>query len=382
MSEPASGPLSGIRVLDLTRVVMGPFATQILADQGADVVMLEAASGDTNRFMGPGPHPELSGIALNMLRNKRSVQVDLKDPAQVELVQALIRKADVLVATMRPGVLTRLGLDYDTVSALNPDIVYCQAQGWPLDSELADSPAYDDIIQAAVGVGDMMQRVAGEPRLLPTIFADKVCGLAVAQCVTAALFHRERTGEGQHVEVPMTQAMTAFMLAEHGAGAIPEPPLASGKQPATGYSRIMSPHRRPQRTADGYVQMLPYAPAQFARIFADAGEDDLASDPRLVDLTTVIAHADELYEELARVALSRTTEQWLAYCTEAGIPATALASLQDLVDGLEVQEHPVAGSYRVLPMIANFSRTPATVNRSAPLIGQHTDEATDRGLWP
>lgn len=179
----------------------------------------------------------------------------------------------------------------------------------------------------------------------------------------------------------MVQAMTAFMLAEHGAGAILEPPLTSGTQPATGYSRIMSSHRRPQRTADGYIQMLPYAPEQFARFFADAGEEALATDPRLSDLATVIAHADELYEELSRVALSRTTEHWLSYCSQAGIPATPLTTLQDLVDGLEVREHPVAGNYRVLPMIANFSRTPGAINRSAPLIGQHTDEATDRGLW-
>ncbi|HNI69961.1 MAG TPA: CoA transferase, partial [Marmoricola sp.] len=312
MAQPRPGPLHGIRVLDLTRVVMGPFATQILADQGADVVMIEAAEGDTNRSMGPGPHPQLSGISLNLLRNKRSVCLDLKDPNDAELLRSLVKKADVLVATMRPGALTRLGLDYQSVQALKPDIIYCQAQGWPLDSPDADAPAYDDIIQAAVGVGDMMQRVTGEPRLLPTIFADKVCGLVVAQAVTAALLHRERTGSGQHVEVPMVQAMTAFMLAEHGAGAIPEPPLGGNDQPATGYSRILSPNRRPQRTADGWIQMLPYGPTQFAQLFTDAGELQWATDPRLANLTAVIAHADELYAELARVARSRTTAEWLA----------------------------------------------------------------------
>ena len=381
MAQPRPGPLHGIRVLDLTRVVMGPFATQILADQGADVVMIEAAEGDTNRSMGPGPLPQLSGISLNLLRNKRSVCLDLKDPNDAELLRSLVKKADVLVATMRPGALTRLGLDYQSVQALKPDIIYCQAQGWPLDSPDADAPAYDDIIQAAVGVGDMMQRVTGEPRLLPTIFADKVCGLVVAQAVTAALLHRERTGSGQHVEVPMVQAMTAFMLAEHGAGAIPEPPLGGNDQPATGYSRILSPNRRPQRTADGWIQMLPYGPTQFAQLFTDAGELQWATDPRLANLTAVIAHADELYAELARVARSRTTAEWLAYCSRVGIPATRLAGLQDLVDDLPIAEHPIAGSYRVLPLLANFDQSPAGPHRSAPLIGQDTAEATDPDFW-
>jgi len=381
MNLTPTGPLAGIRVVDLTRVVMGPFATQILADQGADVVMIEAAEGDTNRSMGPGPHPQLSGVALNLLRNKRSICVDLKDPEAAAVVAALISQADVVVATMRPGALIRLGLDYESVTRLRPDIVYCQAQGWPLDSPNAEAPAYDDIVQAAVGVGDMMQRVTGEPRLLPTIFADKVCGLVVAQAVTAALFHRSRTGEGQHVEVPMTQAMTAFMLAEHGAGAIPEPPLRQGDRPATGYSRIMSSHRKPQRTLDGWIQMLPYAPAQFARLFADAGEERLAGDPRLADLPTVIEHADELYEEVARIALGRTTRAWLDYCQNVGIPATALATLQDLVDHLDLRTHPIAGDYRALPQIANFSRTPSNLHRSAPLIGQDTAEATAAGFW-
>ncbi len=360
---------------------MGPLATQVLADQGADVVMIEAAEGDTNRSMGPGPHPELSGISLNLLRNKRSVSIDLKDPAHRDLLDSLITKADVLVATMRPAVLQRLDLDYDSVCRLRPDIVYCQAQGWPLGTPLQDAPAYDDIVQAAVGVGEMMQRVSGEPRLLPTIFADKVCGLVIAQAVTAALFHRARTGQGQHVEVPMTQAMTAFMLSEHGAGAIAEPPISAANQPATGYSRIMSTHRKPQRTADGHVQLLPYSPEQFARLFADNGESALAHDPRLSSLAAVIKHADELYKELARIAIRRTTQEWLDYCSSVGIPAVALASLQDLVDGLELSQHPVAGSYRTLPMTANFSATPSQVRRPAPLIGEHNTEAWAGQIW-
>ena len=207
------GPLTGVRVLDLTRVVMGPLATQMLADQGADVILVEAPGGDTNRVMGPGPHPELSGVALNLLRNKRSVDIDLKSSEGIDVARRLIETCDVVVATMRPHVLTRLGLDYESVRAINPSVVYCQAQGFPLSSPRANEPAYDDIIQAASGVSDMMERVWGSPALLPTIFADKICGLVMAQAIVAALFHRERTGEGQHVEVPMQQATQAFMLA-------------------------------------------------------------------------------------------------------------------------------------------------------------------------
>jgi len=382
MSETSTGPLSGVRVLDLTRVVMGPFATQILADQGADVVMVEASGGDTNRVMGPGPTPEFSGVALNILRNKRSVGLDLKDPEHAAAVRRLVAECDVVVATMRPGALRRLGLDYESVRRLNPEVVYAQAQGWPLGSELEDAPAYDDIIQTATGIGDMMARVGGEPSLLPTIMADKVCGLAVAQAVTAALFHKERTGQGQHVEVPMVQAMTAFMLAEHGAGAIPEPPTPQGDLPATGYPRVMTPDRKPRRTADGWMQILPYSPQQFLALFRAAGHDEFDDDPRFTSLASMIRHAHEVYPLMVDVVRQRTTQEWLDFCAEAGIPAVAMATLQDLVDGLPLAEHPVAGAYRTLPPTANFARTPAGVRRPAPGIGEHTAQAlAETSIW-
>jgi crotonobetainyl-CoA:carnitine CoA-transferase CaiB-like acyl-CoA transferase len=381
-TEQATGPLSGVRVVDLSRVVMGPFATQILADQGADVVMIEAAGGDTNRVMGPGPAPQFSGVALNILRNKRSVSLDLKDGDQAAIVRRLITEADVVVATMLPGTLRRLGLDYASVRDLNPEVVYCQAQGWPLGSEAEDFPAYDDIIQSAVGVGDMMQRVAGEPALLPTIFADKVCGLAVAQAVTAALYHRARSGRGQHVEVPMVQAMTAFMLAEHGSGAIAEPPTPQGDLPATGYPRVMTPERRPQQTADGWIQILPYHPKHFLAIFADAGETALLNDPRFSSLAEAIKHAAELYPLMREVVKRRTTKEWLDFCRRSGIPAVRMATLQDLVDDLPLADHPVAGRYRTLPPTANFALTPASIRRPAPAIGEDTDAAlSGETIW-
>ena len=374
MPESPTGPLSGVRVVDLSRVVMGPFATQVLADQGADVVMIEAAAGDTNRVMGPGPVPQFSGIALNLLRNKRSISLDLKDAEQAVVVRQLIAEADVVVATMLPRSLRGLGLDYESVKAINPQIVYCQAQGWALGSGDEDLPAYDDIIQAAVGVGDMVARVSGEPALLPTILADKVCGLAIAQAVSAALFHKARTGEGQHVEVPMVQAMTAFMLAEHGAGAIPEPPTPQGDQPATGYPRVMTPERRPQRTKDGWIQILPYHPGHFLKIFVDLGETQLLDDPRFSSLAEAIKHAHELYPIFRAMVPRRTTQEWLDFCRRESIPAVPMVTLQDLVDGLPLAEHPTAGTYRVLPVTANFAATPAGVRRPAPAIGEQTQQ--------
>ncbi|MEG9225408.1 CaiB/BaiF CoA transferase family protein [Aeromicrobium sp. Sec7.5] len=369
-----TGPLSGVRILDLTRVVMGPLATQVLADQGADVILVEAPGGDTNRVMGPGPHPELSGIALNLLRNKRSIDIDLKSEEGREIIRALVPECDVVVATMRPQVLRRLGLDYESLKLLKPDLVYCQAQGFPLDSARAEEPAYDDIIQAASGVADMVERVTGEPSLLPTIFADKVCGLVMAQAIVAALFHRERTGHGQHVEVPMQQATAAFMLAEHGSGAIPEPPIAEGGRPAAGYPRVLSPERRPHPTKDGLVHLFPYLPKHYARLFAAAGVEGAEHDERYVDQRATLVNSDSLYREVRKYGPTRTTEEWLEFCRAEGIPATKVATLQGLVDELELTQHPTVGRYRLVPQMANFSRTPGGLRRDAPMIGEHTDE--------
>lgn len=371
------GPLSGVRVLDLTRVVMGPLATQILGDQGADVILVEATGGDTNRVMGPWPHPELSGIALNLLRNKRSVDIDLKSDAGQHFVRRLVATCDVVVATMRPQALRKLGLDYASVQQLKPDIVYCQAQGFPLASDRAEEPAYDDVIQAACGVSDVMERIYGEPGLMPTIFADKVSGLVIAQAVTAALFHKARTGEGQHVEVPMQQAVSSFMLTEHGSGAIVQPPIHQEGFPAAGYPRILSPERRPHRTSDGQIHMFPYQPKHYDALFKEAGLPGVDNDPRFINKRATLENSDSLYRDVRKICLLRTTDQWLDFCREAGIPSTKVFTIQDLVDELPIAQHPEAGQYRVISAMANFSATPTSLRRPAPLIGQHTSEITE-----
>lgn len=371
-TTPTDGPLAGIRILDLTSVIMGPYATQILADQGADVIVIEPAGGDTNRLMGAGPHPQLSGISLNLMRNKRSVTLDLKSESALSTARRLVATCDAVVASYRPGALARMGLDYQSVRRIRPDIVYCQGQGFPLDSPRADEPAYDDIIQAASGMADVSAKVAQRPSLLPTIWADKVCGLIMAQAATAALVHRERTGEGQHVEVPMVDAARSFVLVEHGAAAIPEPAVG----PA-GYQRILSPFRRPQRTADGWINVLPYSPDHYRALFAEAGRSDLVDDPRYADRRAAIKNSDTLYRDVESVLADRTTAEWLAFCSRAGIPASAVATLEEILAELPLADHPVAGTFRLTPPAARFSGMPAALRRPAPLIGGDTAEVLD-----
>lgn len=368
-----SGPLAGTRVLDLTRVVMGPLATQILADQGAEVILVEDPRGETSRVMGPGPHPELSGVALNLLRGKRSVALDLADPSSTPLLHRLVATCDVVVTTMRPRALRKLGVDYESLAAVRSDLVYCQAQGFATGSGSEDEPAYDDVIQAATGVVELMERAHGQPGLMPTILADKVSGLAIAQAVTAALFHRARTGEGQRVEVAMEQAFTAFLLCEHGAGAIAIPEIAEPGAPAAGYGRLLAPDRRPHPTKDGLILLLPYRPADFDALFREVGRPGREDDPRLADQRTVVRHTPELYAEVRDICRLRTTAEWGEFCARVGIPMVPIARLADVIESLPVHEHPVAGRYRSTPVTALFDRTPATPGGPAPLTGQDTD---------
>ncbi len=359
-------PLVGIRVIDASSVVMGPLATQILADLGADVIVIEDRRGDTNRAMGPGRHPDLSGVSMNLMRNKRSVGLDIKSEAGYDVLGRLVAGADVFVTNLRPGSRRRARLTYDDLRPFRPDLVYCAAAGYRADSDQADAPAYDDIIQAASGVVDLAQRVGLPPVLIPTLIADKVAGMAIANAVTAALFHRERTGEGQDISIAMIDVMRSFMLVEHGASAIPEPPVGP-----PGYSRILTPERRPQRTLDGLINVLPYDRQHYDALFAMGGRVDLVDDPRLATRQSRIANGETLYRDAAAVLATRTTAEWLDVLGKAGIPATAIATLDDLIADLPVAEHPHAGSYRVTPALVGEFDGAEVVRRPAPLHGEH-----------
>jgi len=359
----------GIRVLDLTSVVMGPMATQILGDLGADVITVESARGETNRAMGPGPHSALSGTSLNLLRSKRNIALDLTHPDGHDVFMRLAATCDVFVTNLRPSSLGRLRLTYDEIRYARPDVVYCQAHGFPTDTDRANDPAYDDIIQSATGVADAARRAYGEPRLVPILVADKVAGLTIVYAVLAALFHRERSGEGQHIEVPMTQAMTAFMLVEHGAGGVSQPPTG----PA-GYQRILTPERRPQRTADGWINVLPYSRQQYDTLFAAGGREDLLGDARYADGRARIANSDFLYQQVRAILVQRTTGEWLAFCRDNEIPATPVVTLEELLAEQPVMTHPLAGNYRHIRPAARLAATPMRASRPAPLPGQHNHE--------
>jgi len=361
--------LAGIRVLDLSSVIMAPLATQILGDLGAEVILVEGAVLDINRLMGVGPHPHLSGTALNLLRNKRSVALDFKSEAGRGAVMRIAATCDVVVTNLRPGALARAGLTYQDVSAVRPDIVYCQAQGYPLDSPRADDPAYDDIMQSASGLADAARRQTGRAQISPTIMADKVCGLTIAYSVLAALYRRAVTGEGEWVEVPMEPTMVAFTLVEHGGDAIPRPPLG----PA-GYARILVPNRRPQVTADGWIHVLPYSQKHYDALFRGGGRPDLVGEVRYSTPQARIANANLLYEWVADLVRPQTTAYWLEFCRRHGIPVTEVANLEDLVDGLPEAQHPVGGSYKTIPPPVRFHHAPSDASRPAPLVGQHNTE--------
>lgn len=361
------GPLAGLRILDLTSVIMGPYGSQLLADMGAEVTVVETVTGGGNRGMGPGRHPEFSGIALNLLRNKKSISLNLKDPHARAAVMRIAAASDVVMTNMRPRALRGLRMTYEDFQAVRPDIIYCQAQGFRTDSPRADDPAYDDIIQAESGVADATLRADGAPRLAPTIMADKVCGMAIAHAVTAALLHRARTGEGQRVEVPMADVMRAFMLVEHGAGAISDP------NETAGYMRVLNRERGPQQTADGWINILPYSAAAYDALFATGGRDDLVGDSRTRG-RAIMANAEFLYSQLRPIIATRTTAAWLEFCEQHDIPVGSVVTLDELTRSLGLADHPDAGEHRVIPPPLWFSRSPCEVATPAPRVGEHTRE--------
>ncbi|HUF97709.1 MAG TPA: CoA transferase [Ilumatobacter sp.] len=362
--------LEGIRVVDLTSVVMGPYATQILADLGADVIVIEDRNGDTNRSMGTGSSPGLSGVSLNLMRNKRSVGLDIKSPDGYAVLQQLVATADAFVTNLRPGSRQRAGVTYGDIQSMRPDIVYCAAAGFPADGPRADDPAYDDVVQAASGMGDLARRAGLPVSVSPTIMADKLSGMAMAQAITAALFHRLRTGDGADLTMAMTEVVRSFVLVEHGAGRILHPPVGDA-----GYPRVLDPGRRPQPTVDGYISVLPYERHHYEALFRVAGREDLAVDGRLATRASRLEHSPQLYQDVAAIIATRTTAEWMDVLPRVGVPCTPIATLEEMIDELDLAEHPEAGMYRVVPpIVAPFVSADAVVRRPAPLHGQHGRE--------
>jgi len=369
------GPLVGLRVLDLTSVVLGPLATQILGDYGADIVKVEGPTGDMMRANGVSLHPGMSSIFLALNRNKRSLSLDLRKPEGVAILRRLIASADVLVHNMRIEAIERLGFGYAQVAAINPGIVYCAATGFDQDGPDRDKPAFDDIIQAASGLASIASLESDVPHYVPTLVADKTTGMALVNAVLAALFHRERSGRGQYVEVPMLETIAAFVLVEHLGGLTFEPSPA----PA-GYQRLLKGGRKPVPTKDGHIAMLPYTAEHWIAFLTTIGRPDLAESLSVEDRHKRNANIHALYAELSQVTPHRTTEDWLAICRKLDIPATAIHALDELpehpqlkaVDFFGMDEHPTEGRIRTVRPTTKFSETPASVRSLAPVLGQHS----------
>ena len=372
-----SGPLEGIRVLDLTAYLLGPFGTQILGDLGAEVIKVEPPEGDIMRRLGPSRHDGMAAVFLNLNRNKRSIVLDLKRAAGREALLRLAAGADVFIHNMRPKAIAALDLGYAAVSAANPKIVYCGTYGYRHDGPYGDKPAFDDMIQGASGMAALVGRQGGEPGYVPTAFIDKTVGMAAAYAILAALFHRERSGEGQELEVPMLETMVQFIMVEHLYGLTFEPPLGGA-----GYPRMLAPQRRPYRTRDGHICILPYTDRQWRRFLELAGRPEVLEDPRFASFGARSENIGELYELIGEVVPERTTAQWLERLDEAQIPAMAVTDPDDLPDDphlkatgfFEIVEHPSEGALRNMAFPIRLSRSPGELRRLAPRLGEHGRE--------
>jgi crotonobetainyl-CoA:carnitine CoA-transferase CaiB-like acyl-CoA transferase len=368
------GPLAGVRVVDLTAMVMGPYCTQIMADMGADVIKVEPPAGDNTRYVSVGPEPGMGGVFVNVNRGKRSAVLDLRSTAGRDALHALIARGDVFIHSMRGKAIAALGLDYAAVSAINPSIVYTNCYGYRRGGPDADLTAYDDTIQAESGVPAAQQRLTGEAGYVGTIMADKVAGLTALYATMMALFHRERTGEGQEVEVGMFETMASFMLVEHVNGAMFTPPLSTA-----GYPRALAPNRRPYRTRDGYVAALVYNDKQWAA-FVDAVRPAWV-DESFATLEQRANKIDAVYALLAGTFLERTTGEWLELLRSRDIPAAPVRGLDELLDNpqleavgfFETVDTP-NGPVRFPGVPTWFSRTPGRVAGPAPRLGADTQD--------
>jgi crotonobetainyl-CoA:carnitine CoA-transferase CaiB-like acyl-CoA transferase len=372
-----TGPLAGIRVIDITTVVLGPFCSQTLGDMGADVIKVETLQGDSTRLIGPSRTPGMGAYFANLNRNKRSLAIDLKKPAAREAILRLVETADVFVHNMRIGAAQRLGLDYPTLSARNPKLIYAAASGFRKGSSMQEFPAYDDLIQGVSGTASLNAGPDGAPRYFPTVMVDKLTGAQLASMIGMALFHRERTGEGQEIHLPMMETILSFMLVEHlWHGTLGQP------EKGLGYPRMLTPHRRPYPTKDGYISVIAHSNAQWGKLFEAMGVSELIDDPRFNSVQARSKNIDAAYATLTEGMKQRTTSEWLAELRPADIPCGKANSLDDLFTDPYLTEtgyfepyvHPVEGDAVIPAIPVQFSESPANVHRPWPTLGQHSRE--------
>lgn len=369
------GPLSGFRVIDLTAVIAGPYATQIIADLGADMIKVEGVEGDLMRGAGPtSANPDMAPIYLSLNRNKRSVALDLKRESARKVLSKLIAGADAFITNVRPQGLARLGFDYAGVRALKPDIVYVHIVGFGAGGVYAGRQAYDDLVQAASGVADLLPKTerGGPPRFLPSLFADKATGLHAVYGLLAALLQRERTGEGQFVEVPMLESVVSFNLVEHLYGHVHVPPRGQW-----GYTRVLTPNRRPFATKDGFIAIMPYTDKQWPRFFELVGRAELWERWRNSSMQDRTARIDELYATIGELTQERTSAEWMELLDKNDIPCMRVNRLDDLPDDphlaqvgfFEEREHPSEGRYTSLRHPVRFSAAETPFRHHPPRLG-------------
>ncbi len=380
MTKPAAkqpGPLDGIRVVDLTSVLMGPYCTQILADLGADVVKVESPLGDTSRYVGPTKTKGRSGMFANLNRGKRGVVLDLQTEEGRELCLKLVERADIVLQSMRKPAIERLRLNYETVSAVNPGVIYASLYGYGREGRYSGRAAYDDTIQAVSGMAMLQAEINPEPQYVTTVLGDKVSALSAAYALMAALFHRQRGGKGQEIEVPMFEIMASFLLAEHIAGAAYVPPLT---RPV--YTRTVTPYRRPYKTADGYISVLVYNDKQWQRFAALAGRPDLAKDERFISQSQRSVNIAAFCEFVAETIAQKTSAEWMELLNEAEIPVARLNEMADLytdphladVGFFRTLQDPLDGAMLFPESPVRFSDTPGGFERAGPMLGEHTAE--------
>ena len=373
-----SGPLAGVRVLDLTTVVMGPYATQILGDFGAEVIKVEPPSGDVMRYAWPFRNAGMGHIFLNANRNKRSVVLDLKQPAAREACLAIARTCDVLVYNIRPQAMARLGLSYDEVRQANPRIIYVGCFGYSQRGPYAAKAAYDDLIQGAAGIPALLKQQGAEtPRYAPIIVADRSVGQQVASAVSAALYYREKSGKGQRVDVPMFEHLLQIVLGEHLGGYTFEPQVGE-----PGYARMLAPDRRPYATKDGYVCALIYNDKQWRAFFEVIGKPEMMRQPEYATQEARSQNYGRAYAFVAEELKKRTTAEWLEALERADIPVQRMNGLEDIVADPHLAatgyfgrvEHPSEGTLRAMAVPSEWSESPPQYRRHAPRLGEHTRE--------
>ncbi len=382
----AKGPLNGIRVLDLSSVILGPMTGQYLGDMGADVIKIEAPGGDITRSIGPRRSEGMGALFLANNRNKRSVVLDLKTGAGKAALKEMVIHADVVLHSIRLSATKRLGISYEDLAPLNPRLIYCHLKGFSDEGPYAGKAAYDDIVQALSGLAMLQKIAAGEPRYIPSIVADKISAVHAAYAISLALFHRERTDRGQQVSVPMLETIVAFNMAEHLGGQIFDPPVGR-----MGYEPVRGGMRKPFRTADGYICFLPYNDANWKRFLDITGREDLKADPRFSTQKGRQSNLGLIWGEVARILELKTTDEWVTLLDGSDIPHAMVNELEDLLDDphlvqtgfWEMRDHPTEGLMRFPASPVYLSESPASIGRLPPALGEHTEEVlAEFGLSP